>query len=150
MSDAAPVTGGCLCGAVRYAASVAPTKTSYCHCRACQRHFGAAAGMYTNFPSAEFRFVKGKPKRYRSSSFAERGFCAACGSSLTFQYFRRPEIIGVAVGSLDHPEIVRPEVHWGAESQLPWFELGDGLPRWRTEDDPDFVALASDHSDKRG
>ena len=143
MSDAAAVTGGCLCGAVRYAASAAPTKTSYCHCRACQRHFGAAAGMYTNFPSADFRFVKGKPKRYRSSTFAERGFCAACGSSLTFQYLGRPEVIGVAVGSLDHPENVRPEVHWGTESRLPWFEVDDDLPRRRTEDDPDFVALAS-------
>ena len=138
----APVTtGGCLCGAVRYEADVPPSRTSYCHCRMCQRHSGSAVLVYTNFPTASFRFVKGRPRLYRSSDIAERGFCADCGSPLTFQYFARQERIAIAVGSLDHPEAAQPEVHWGVESQLSWLAIADDLPRRRSDED-DLVAGA--------
>lgn len=136
------VTGGCLCGAVRYEATVAPSGTHYCHCRMCQKNFGSAMGSYTSFPRDSFRFVKGEPKRYRSSKFAQRGFCALCGSPLTFEYLPRPEKIGITIGSLDHPEALQPEAHWGIESALPWLHIADDLPRQRTDEDPDFISLS--------
>jgi len=139
---ATPLTGGCLCGAVRYEATAGPSNTHYCHCRMCQRHFGSAMGAYTSFPRDAFRFVKGAPKLFRSSSFAERGFCGACGSPLVFQYLPKPERIGIAIGSLDQPERVAPETHWGVESQISWLAIDDGLPRKRTDEDPDYAELA--------
>ena len=51
------VTGGCLCGRVRYEADEAPSRTHYCHCRMCQRHFGNAFGMYTSFLTDRLRFT---------------------------------------------------------------------------------------------
>ena len=137
-----PVTGGCLCGAVRYEASAPPDNTSYCHCRMCQRNVGNVFALHTTFPATALRFTKGSPKIYRSSAFAERGFCASCGSPLTFRYRARPETIAVTVGSLDRPELARPEKHEGVESWVAWLEMDDGLPRSRTEDDPDFARLS--------
>jgi len=137
----APITGGCLCGAVRYEADGPPSDTSYCHCRMCQRHFGNPVGVYASFADDRLRFVKGAPRIYRSSDFGQRGFCAACGTPLTYQYVRKPERISVSVGSLDHPERFAPEVHWGIESQVPWLHIADDLPRRRTDEDPEMAEL---------
>ncbi len=47
--------------------------------------------------------------------------------------------IGISVGSLDYPERVRPEVHWGSESEVPWLRIADGLPHKHTMDDPEVA-----------
>ncbi len=141
-----PVTGGCLCGAVRYESSESPVDVSYCHCRMCQRSSGNAFGTFASFRRDAFRFTRGEPKLYKSSAFAERGFCAECGTPLIFWYLTPgslSEEIGVPIGSLDHPEDASPKSHWGIESQIPWLTIDDGLPRTRTEEDPDFIARST-------
>ncbi len=133
-----PVTGGCQCGAVRYQADAPPIRPSLCHCRMCQKAYGNVFGALVSFPADRFRFTAGKPKDYRSSKIAVRGFCATCGTPLTFAYDAEPEQIAVTIGSLDHPEIAPPEVHWGVESWVSWLRMEDGLPRRRTDEDPGF------------
>src|SRR5215467_5743892 len=84
------------------------------------------------------RFTTGVPTYSQSSAWLERGFCAACGSPLGI---RTPQGHSVMVGTLDHPDEWPPnEAHTGIESQIPWNIIHDDLPRWRTEDDPDFNA----------
>ena len=73
------------------------------------------------------------PEVFRSSSIAERGFCGACGTPLTFAYVDS-ERINVTIGSLDDPAAVQPQSHEGVESQLPWLKLCDGLPTHGTND----------------
>ena len=100
-----PVTGGCLCGAVRYEASQPPQRAEYCHCRMCQKHTGSAFGVYAAIRAESFRITLGEPKFYKSSDIAERGFCADCGSSLMNRYFDPDNSdVWVGVGTLDHPE----------------------------------------------
>ena len=53
------------------------------------------------------------------------------------------EWTNVLVCSLDQPEQVIPAGHTCVESQLPWYQLADELPRTRSEDDPDIVAAWS-------
>ena len=137
--SAGRITGGCLCGAVRYEATRAPNDVSYCHCRMCQQHFGNPVGTYAAFADGDLRFTKGSPKVFRSSEFGQRGFCAKCGTPLTFQYLRKPDRISVTIGSLDHPEDFPPTVHWGIESRISWLHIDDDLPRHRTEDDPEMA-----------
>jgi hypothetical protein len=98
MSDqtALPITGGCQCGAVRYEANAAPIRPSLCHCRMCQKAYGNVFGALVSFPAENFRFVSGKPKDYRSSKIAIRGFCESCGTPLTFIYDAEPEQIAEA------------------------------------------------------
>ena len=134
------VTGGCLCGAVRYEAHEPPLRVAYCHCRMCQRAYGNLFGTFASFRIETFRYTRGEPRFYRSSAWAERGFCPTCGTPLVF--LDATDTLGILVGSLDHPEHWPPAPghHLGIESQIPWLRIDDDLPRWRTEDYPEFIA----------
>ncbi len=135
-----PVTGGCLCGAVRYESQEAPTEGFYCHCRTCQKHFGGLFGAYVRIPRSSLRFGTGQPAYYRSSEVARRGFCAGCGTPLLFVYDGNADF-WVSVGSLDHPEDwpLTKDASWGpvthgmVDRKVPWQEISDGLPQ-RTSD----------------
>lgn len=122
--------GGCLCGAVRYRATAAPVRGVICHCSMCRRHSGAPALSFFHFPRGSFQWVRGRPRRYRSSRYAERGFCAACGSILTMHEEVLEDRVQVTVGSLDHPERVSPDDHVWTRDQLPWFTIDDALPKF--------------------
>ena len=132
------LTGGCLCNAIRYECMEPPCDVHYCHCRLCQRAFGNVFAVFGSLPISALSFMRGTPQLYRSTPYAERGFCSACGTPLTFRYLRS-EWIAIAIGSLDHPDAVRPEMHWGIESQVPWLALHDDLPRKPIEGDPEYM-----------
>lgn len=140
MSEAmVPMTGGCLCGAVRYEATVPPTNVSYCHCRMCQRWSGSAIVVAAKFPQDAFTITQGQPEFYKSSDIGERGFCTRCGTPLIFRYVGM-DAIYVSVGTLDHPEDAPPTLHMGIESQVPWLSIEDDLPRHHTDDVDSFKA----------
>jgi len=143
--ETVPITGGCLCGAVRYEANEPMSKGVVCHCRVCQRTTGSAFEAIVRFPRTAFRFTKGEPKRYRSSSIMEKCFCPHCGSTLTDRYLVwrgavAPDKVLVHIGTLDKPEAVSIASHYGVESQLPWVHFDDGLPRSRCDEDPELAA----------
>ena len=85
-------------------------------------------------PPAKLAWTRGAPAIYRSSQAAERGFCAACGTPLTFHYVGSNRI-SVSLGSLDDPSQAPPERAYGLESKLGFFAALDGLPGTRTEED---------------
>jgi len=131
-----PVTGGCLCGAVRYESKEPPTGGGYCHCRICQRSGGGLFNASVSFPGPAFGFTKGEPRYYRASSFAKRGFCVECGSPLVFIYEGNPHV-WIKIGSLDHPEDwpMTKDATWGrsthahTDTKIPWYEIRDSLPQ---------------------
>jgi hypothetical protein len=131
-----PVTGGCLCGAVRYESSEPPVQGFFCHCVMCQKNYGGLYAATLKFSGEGFRFTDGEPKYYHSSGFAKRGFCAECGSPIVFLYEGNPHHY-VLIGSLDHPADwpLRKDASWGQsahwyiEAKVPWYEIGDGLPQ---------------------
>ena len=127
--ESAPVlTGGCQCGAVRYALYEQPQEGDICHCRMCQKALGnlfvAAAGV----PEEAFAWTRGRPAVFASSSAAERGFCRECGTPLSFRYLGRKEI-SITIGSLDEPAQVKPREQIGIESRVPWLEAALAMNR---------------------
>ncbi len=60
-----PITGGCLCGAVRYEASEPPHRVGYCHCQMCQKNTGSVVGVFAAFKEDEFRITRGDPKIFK-------------------------------------------------------------------------------------
>ena len=98
--------GGCLCGHVRYEVRPDSLEGYYCHCRMCQLAFGNTRAAFLNVPRAAVRWVT-PPQQYASSKFALRGFCANCGTPLSFEYLGSKRI-DMSVGSLDEPQRVRP------------------------------------------
>jgi hypothetical protein len=123
-------TGGCQCGAVRYALYAEPANASICHCRMCQKAFGAFYAPLAGVALADFAITRGRLGIFKSSAVVERGFCRDCGTPLTFRYVTDgdpdslPGEMDVSIGSLDAPHRVRPTIQYGIESKLPWL---DGL-----------------------
>lgn len=142
---AVPVTGGCLCGEIRYRVTGPALDTCFCHCRMCQRWSGSPATVGSTYPVSAVQFTRGEPKHYKSSPFAERGFCGSCGSSLTYRPVTPPVTPGwvgwiiIYTTSLDNPAPNVPTWHLGAESQLPWFDPQASLKHVRCQDSPDVA-----------
>lgn len=131
MSNSVKHEGGCLCGAIRYRASAAPVRGVICHCEICRRHSGAPCLAFVHFPKDAFQWLGEEPRWYRSSAFAERGFCPSCGSTLGMREEILSERVQVCIGSLDKPEFVQIQDHVWVGSRLPWFDVADDLPRFR-------------------
>ena len=140
-----PVTGGCLCGEIRYKVTEPTLDTNFCHCRMCQKFSGAPVTAGSVYATSAVQFTKGEPKYYRSSPFAERGFCANCGSSLTYRPLVPPvspdwaNWVLIYTASLDNPAPNAPTWHLGVESQMPWLDIQHAQMRLRCQDSPDLV-----------
>ncbi len=126
------ITGGCLCGAVRYRIAAEPIATRACWCRLCQ-YLGAGSGtVNTAFPTAAAA-IEGELRDYRSvadsGNVMHRRFCPACGTHLFSEAEVRPQFIFVRVGTLDDPNSVKPDmIIW--TSQAPgWACIDDRVPR---------------------
>lgn len=130
------VTGGCLCGAVRYRADANLDEAYYCHCRMCQKSSGSPVEVGVSVRPGTLVFANEEPRYFDSSPIGKRGFCRHCGSRLVWMSPTKPEWTNLSAGSLDQPERVRPTQHLCVESQLPWFAVADDLPRLKSEDLP--------------
>lgn len=136
------LTGGCQCGAVRYALYASPEGAHVCHCRMCQKAVGGPFAALAPVRLSDFAWTRGQAALFASSSAAIRHFCAACGTPLTFRY-RRKDWIDVTIGSLDRPAATPPELQYGIESRLAWLGTLDQLPQKSTSTvslPPDMVS----------
>lgn len=118
----ASLTGGCQCGAVRFAAQRLG-RASICHCRMCQKAFGGFFGPLVT--AHDLVWTRGAPKTYASSNKVTRGFCADCGTPLTYDYGGPIE---VAIGAFDDPEAAAPTVQVNPADKLSFFEKLPALP----------------------
>jgi hypothetical protein len=125
------LTGGCQCGAIRFALSAPPKKVSICHCRMCQKAAGAPFASFADIENADFAWTRGQPAAFRSSSIAERHFCAACGTPLSFRRLDGPSI-EIMTGAFDRPDRVVPTRQYGTESRLGWVVSIANMPSQTT------------------
>lgn len=123
------ITGGCLCGGVRYRATGTPLNARICHCRQCQKAVGAAFNARILYPADQVR-LEGPYKTRHSSTDLLRGFCPECGTSV-FTHRVSSDWIGITVGSLDRPEDFKPEAHTWISEKQPWLTIADGLPQFQ-------------------
>jgi|SRR5688572_4447596 len=128
MSDTA-IEGGCQCGAVRYRISGDPVMTALCHCTRCRRANAAPAVAWVMYQDGQVEFPAAKPTVYESSPGCRRGFCAKCGTQISFTADYIPGLIDLTIGSLDRPEDMPPAFHYWDTKRLPWMQFADGLPR---------------------
>jgi hypothetical protein len=124
------LTGGCLCGALRYSLSETPGDAGYCHCRLCQRASGSPAMAFGTVPLTAVTWEEGSPSRYRSSDLAERWFCGRCGTPIAIHADYQPDTVDIALTTLDDPAAVPPGFHIWTDSRIAWFDTADRLPRF--------------------
>jgi hypothetical protein len=122
------LNGGCLCGAVRYQCATAIYPAAYCHCTSCRRAAGAHAVAWFTVPGSSLVFTRGQPAIYRSSQPVQRGFCARCGTQLTYRHDDSSGEVDITIGSLDEPDRVAPAAHIWMQDAPSWDRPADGLP----------------------
>ncbi|NJD07268.1 MAG: GFA family protein [Methylococcaceae bacterium] len=128
-----PISGGCLCGAVRYQSSVEPLITANCHCRDCQRATGSGYAPTLFVPTdsltvtgeLKFHAVKGD-----SGHSVSRGFCPICGSQLCGQVELMSGLTALRAGSLDDPAAFKPTMDIYVASAQPWDHMDPALPKF--------------------
>jgi hypothetical protein len=133
------LTGGCRCGAIRYRATAPPQSTSLCHCESCRRATGGPSLAWAIFAEQDIAIVAGELAIYQSSPGVERGFCAQCGTSLTYTRANRPGLFDVTTASLDDPEACPPTKEIWTEQRLSWEAAHPELPQF-----PRFSTPGSD------
>lgn len=113
MADAEPdksqlpasLTGGCNCGAVRFAVTTPLVAAHYCHCHRCQRRTGTAASVNARAAPSALRVLAGEDRlrAWKPKDGREKWFCVDCGSALFSSNTSFTDPIGIRMGAFDEP-----------------------------------------------
>ncbi|HVR90337.1 MAG TPA: GFA family protein [Novosphingobium sp.] len=123
------LTGGCHCGAVRYAVSGDPQHVALCHCSDCRKSAGAPMVSWAAFAEDELTVTQGEPVTVNSSGAAMRSFCGICGSGLFYRNAEfLPGIVDIQSATFDDPDSLPPGAHIQTGERLKWMETAHELP----------------------
>jgi hypothetical protein len=128
-----PLTGGCMCGGVRFEVTEPPISAGYCHCTRCQRRSGAAAGASAYIAPGSLRVVSGEEllRAWEPPDGFAKVFCSVCGSGLFARHPTSGEVRSVRMGAFDADPGIRPSYHQFVAYAAEWEEIpDDGLPRY--------------------
>jgi hypothetical protein len=100
----------------------------------CQKAFGSFFAPLAGVAYDKFELTRGELAIFKSSDFAERGFCRDCGTPLTFGYVDHKRV-AISIGSLDEPQLCEPRKQFGIEARMSWFAALPGLAGTTTEED---------------
>jgi hypothetical protein len=128
--------GGCSCTALRYKLTASPLIVHACHCRDCQRVTGSAF-VINLWIEKKFVETNATPKSFTlkggSGQDHDVFFCRKCGTYVWSRYHGAPgDYLFVRAGTLDKPEAVKPDVHIFTRSKLPWLDLPEGVPAFKS------------------
>jgi len=125
MSDV--ITGGCLCGKIRYTVSQPVLNVIACHCTNCQKASGSGVSHNTPVPTSALTITQGAPKAFadtaNSGNKLYRYFCGDCGSPLYSQREKTPEMLVIKVGSIDNTNSMKLIMNIWTNSARPWVHM---------------------------
>jgi hypothetical protein len=142
------LTGGCLCGGVRFELSERPKTAHYCHCTRCQKRTGSGSSAAARIDGRTFRIVAGaelvKGWRHSDGGF-EKCFCRECGAHLFSRNPENPREMGIRMSAFDGDPGVRPSWREYVAYAADWEPIpNDGLERF---DEKPSQALPTDKAD---
>jgi hypothetical protein len=126
------VTGGCLCGSVRFEIAGPIRHIVHCHCSQCRKAQGNAFATNRVVRAADFRLLSGQDglTAYVSSPGQTRYFCKTCGSPIMSRTAARPDLVRLRLGTIDSDIVERHMAHIFASSKANWEEISGNLPRY--------------------
>jgi hypothetical protein len=129
---AEPITGGCLCGGVRFEVTGPFLRANHCHCSRCRRHTGTAVATQARVRREHFRLLQGGElvRVYGKGEGAVKAFCTVCGSSLFGGTWPDGPQVSIRLGAFDGDPGIRPQFHTFVDSRAPWDEITDDLPQY--------------------
>jgi hypothetical protein len=120
------MTGGCLCGQVRYSATADPAIVVVCHCKNCQKQSGTAFSVEVGVPKSTIS-IKGQLKTFNdtgdSGQPVERNFCPECGSPIFSDIAVMPELSFIKAHTLDDTSWLDPKMHIYCDSKAQWTSI---------------------------
>ncbi len=128
-----PLTGGCLCGRVRYEITEPLVSAGYCHCKRCQRRTGSAASVSARIVPGSLRVLSGEEliRSFDPPDGFAKVFCSGCGSALWSRHPEDPNVISIRLGTFDSDSGIRPSYRQFVAYAAPWEPIpDDGLPRF--------------------
>jgi len=135
MTDKAlvPLTGGCLCGGVRYRIDGPRRDIIVCHCENCRRTHGHQAA-YTSVAQSDLQLLRQETLDWYHDRSPDtyRGFCRRCGSSLFWDARDGRNRMAVSAGTLDDSLELRIIGHVFVSEAGHYYEIDDGLPQFET------------------
>jgi len=135
-----PLTGGCLCGGVRFEVGEPLVSASYCHCTRCQRRTGTGAAASARIVPGSLRITAGEElvASFDPPDGFSKHFCSSCGSALWSRSRDDPEVISIRLGAFDGDPGIRPGYRQFVAYAAPWEPVpDDGLPRFPEARPPD-------------
>ena len=117
--------GGYVCGSVRYRVVGEPNLAAVCHCTRCKRMTGSAFSIPAYFDEAAVQITSGVLKTYEcrsdeSNRWLKWQFCPTCGTIVTWTGEWAPRARGIAAGTFDDPNWIKPVYHIWTRSALHW------------------------------
>jgi hypothetical protein len=128
-----PLTGGCLCGGVRFEVTKPLVTASYCHCTRCQRRTGTAASAQARVEPGSLRITAGEElvRSYEPADGFSKAFCSACGSALWSRHPTDDDVMSVRLGAFDGDPGIRPSYRQFVAYAAPWERVpDDGLTHY--------------------
>lgn len=133
------ITGGCLCGAVRYSITSPPIAARTCWCRLCQYLGAGSATVNVCFSKLDVT-VSGPLSDYASTADSgnrmHRSFCPTCGTPMFSEAESRLHLIFIRTGTLDDPEIGAPGATIWTKQAPRWACINETLPRFEGQSPP--------------
>ena len=132
-AEAFPIEGGCDCRAARYRMQTPPLFVHCCLCRWCQRESGASFALNALIEADRITLLTGAPELVRTPSNSGKGQtiarCPTCRIALWSHYAGAGPVLSfVRVGTLDHPDLLPPDIHIFTQSKQPWIVIPEGTP----------------------
>ncbi|MBX2825593.1 MAG: GFA family protein [Gammaproteobacteria bacterium] len=120
--------GQCLCGDIVFTATGDPLWIAHCHCRSCRRNTGSVAATFTGYRPDQVLFKPDNRRFFASSEGVSRGFCARCGTPVSYTSTRWPDELHLYLGLFDQPDSLVPQEHVHFAEKVSWLELDTALP----------------------
>lgn len=134
-----PITGGCLCGSVRYEISADPVTMRVCWCKDCQRLASGNGAANLLFRRDAVK-ITGTPATFSkaadSGNIIDRKFCATCGTQMFGETAARPDFIVVRAGTLDDSSIFKPVAYIWTSSAPNWACMSDDVTKFERQAPP--------------
>jgi hypothetical protein len=127
------MSGGCLCGQIRYFANADPAMIAVCHCKNCQKQAGTAFTVVIGIPKSAIS-IQGQLKTFHdtgdSGQPVERNFCPECGSPITSYCTVIPELTSIKAGTLDDTSWLDPKLHVYCDSAQHWVAIPEASQKF--------------------
>ncbi len=119
--------GSCLCGQVQYTVRGPTRSVVACHCTQCRK----TSGHYVAATRSEQDQldIQGAENItwYRSSDWAQRGFCRTCGSQLFWKRLDNNKV-SIMAGTIDGPTGLKMDRQLHPEMKGDYYDLPDVEP----------------------